>query len=340
MNHNDRQIEMDERLQPLVDELESNAKLYTTAAGNALNDQLRQLFEARAQQRETFAKTLRERTWANKSEDAPDAEGNGPLDVLQRGSMTIKATMTIEPDKTDHVLVEETREANQALLEKYRDLLDDDFAPPLLSTLERQYALIEAAQANLATMLGTPGQQMALALFPTVDDAERAVRRLQEFGVDRQHINVLAREEAVKSLMEDPRPDTTRESATAGAVGGGALGGFVGFIAGASTALVMGLGTILTAGALPVVLGVTAAGAGIGASYGGLLGALMGWGISEGDVQHFIEGVRDGSILVAVQTERQNSDELTQLMRDAGATYASAHQDVETEEPAGSAPGS
>lgn len=321
--------DIDERLDSLVAELEHNASLYTTAASNALNDRLRQLFQARARQRTDFADAIRRRTW---SADANQELSADLRDVLQRGSMTIKSTMTIEEDKADHVLVRETQEANKTLLAKYEELLDGDLTPEFRAGLERQYAAIEAAQANLATMIGTPDRQMALGLFPTVALAEQAVRTLEQEGFDRDRINVLAQAEAVESLMEDPRPETTKESASAGAVGGGAIGGLIGLIAGASTALVMGLGTVLTGGALAVVLGVTAAGAGIGASYGGLLGALMGWGISEGDVQHFIEGVRDGSILVAVETDQEQNAEVLELMRDAGASYASSHLDQENGE--------
>jgi len=314
---------LDGRLEPLVDELEHTRKLYSTAAGNALNEQLRQLFQARAEQRENFVEILRRQSWEIEEEQ----DGGGPLDVLRRGSMTIKATMTIEADKTDQVLIEDTREADQTLLTQYRNLLSEDLEPGLEATLERQYTLVEAARANLATMLGTPESQMALGLFPTVEEAEAAVQSLEQSGFERRQIDVLAHEEAVKSLIEDPRPDTTKESATAGAVGGGAVGGLLGLIAGASTALVMGVGTVLTGGALAAALGIAAAGAGIGASYGGLLGALMGWGVSEGDIQHVIEGVRDGSILVAVETERERNDEALEIMRAAGASYASTHQE-------------
>lgn len=328
----ENRIETDQQLEPLIAELEHNAKLYSTAADNALNDQLRQLFEARAKQRQEFAEALRRRTWSTAEEEE---NGRGPLDVLQRGSLTIRATMTIEPDKTDRLLIEDTREATQPLIEKYRELLaaTENEEPRLHAALQRQYAQLQAAQSNLATLLGAPGSQMALALFPTVDQAEQAVLLLKENDFSRESINILAHEDAVKSLMHDRRPETTKESATAGAVGGSAVGGLIGLVAGASTAVVMGLGTVLTGGALAVALGITAAGAGIGASYGGLLGALMGWGVSEGDVQHFVEGVRDGSILVAVETDRARNDDALRFMREAGASYASAHE--EPSEPAG-----
>ena len=317
----------DTPLEPLVVELQESEKLYTTAAGNALNDDLRLLFEARATQRHEFVEIIQQESW---SIDEQDENGGGAFDALQRGSMTIRAAMTIEPDKTDRLLVDETREADRALLEKYREALSQDLDDPVRTTLERQYAFVQAAQANLATMLGTPDRQMVLGLFATVDHAEQAVRNLEESGFERQHIDLLAREEAVKSLIEDQkdqRADTAKESAAAGAVGGGAIGGLIGLVAGASTALIMGVGTVLTGGALAAAIGITAAGAGIGASYGGIFGALMGWGVTEGDVQHFIEGVRDGKILVAVETKTDRSEMASRIMREADASYVSAHQE-------------
>lgn len=314
---------LEKQLEELVEALLHTEKLYSTAAGNALNDELRQLFEARAEQREAFAETIEQESWAVEDEE----DGSGPLDVIRRGGLTIRAAMTIEPDKTDRLLIEDTREADQALLETYDKVLSEDLDRSVRATLQRQVTMIEATQANMATMLGMPQGQMVLALFGTVEQAEQAVNSLEEAGYKQDEIDLLAQEEAVKSLIEDPRPETTKESATAGAVGGGAVGGLIGLIAGASTAIIMGVGTVLTGGALAAALGITAAGAGIGASYGGLLGALMGWGVSEGDIQHFIEGVRDGKILVAVETERNGSEQAAAIMRDAGATHVSTHQD-------------
>lgn len=320
---------VEKKLEELVDALMDTKKLYSTAAGNALNDELRQLFQARAAQREDFAETIEQKSWAVKEEGEQDSKD--PLDILKRGGMTIRAAMTIEPDKTDRILIEETREGDEALLKQYDKVLSEDLDRPVRATLQRQVMLVEATQANLATMLGTPQGQMVLALFATVEEAEQAVSALDEAGYAQEEINLVAQEETVKSLIEDPRPETTKESATAGAVGGGAVGGLIGLIAGASTAIIMGVGTVMTGGALAAALGITAAGAGIGASYGGLLGALMGWGVSEGDIQHFIEGVRDGKILVAVETERNGSEAATAIMRDAGASHVSTHQEEDEE---------
>lgn len=319
---------VEKQLEELVDSLMHTEKLYSTAAGNALNDELRQLFEARAEQRETFAETIEQESWAVEEDEE---DGEGPLDVLRRGGLTIRAAMTIEPDKTDRILIEDTREADEALLEKYDKVLSDDLDRAVKATLRRQVTVIEATQANMATMLGTPQGQMVLGLFATVEQAEEAVDGLAEAGYEQDEISVLAQEEAVESLLEDPRPERAKESATAGAVGGGAVGGLIGLIAGASTAIIMGVGTVMTGGALAAALGITAAGAGIGASYGGLLGALTGWGVSEGDIQHFIEGVRDGKILVAVETERKGSERAATLMRNAGATHVSTHQEEDEE---------
>lgn len=123
----------------------------------------------------------------------------------------------------------------------------------------------------------------------------------------------------MESLVEDRRAKTAKESAGAAAVAGGTLGGLIGLVAGASTALIMGIGTVVTGGALAAAIGVTAAGVSIGASYGGVFGALIGWGIAEDDVKSYIEGVRRGEVLVAIQAEPAQKDEAVRILKEADA---------------------
>src|SRR5690606_14184351 len=120
------------------------------------------------EQREAFAEAIEQKSWAV---DEDDEDGSGPLDVLRRGGMTIRAAMTIEPDKTDRIRIEDTREADRALLEKYDEVLPTDLDPAEQATPQGQVTMIEATQANIATMFGTPQGQMVLGLFATVEQA-------------------------------------------------------------------------------------------------------------------------------------------------------------------------
>ena len=148
----------------------------------------------------------------------------------------------------------------------------------------------------------------AIGLFLEREDAEEAIDALDESGFHADEVSLLARREVVEDIVDDERADSAVESASVGALGGTALGGLVGLVAGASALMVPGIGPALAFGTWGTVLGTTAAGAGIGAAYGGLVGALIGFGVAEEQTHIYVEGVERGGILVLVQTD--DSDRL------------------------------
>jgi hypothetical protein len=145
----------------------------------------------------------------------------------------------------------------------------------------------------------------AIGLFLEREKAEQAIDSLDEAGFDQGEISVLAREEAVEDIIDDERGESAVETAGAGALGGTALGGLVGLIAGASTLVIPGIGPALAAGAWATALGTTAAGAGIGAAYGGFVGALIGFGVAEEQTHVYVEGIEQGGIILLVQPDEQ-----------------------------------
>jgi uncharacterized membrane protein len=62
-----------------------------------------------------------------------------------------------------------------------------------------------------------------------------------------------------------------------------------------------------------------AAGAGIGAAAGGLIGALSDLGLPEEETNVYAEGIKRGGILVMVQTEDEERNEIEDLLHEAGA---------------------
>lgn len=145
--------------------------------------------------------------------------------------------------------------------------------------------------------------QTAIGLFLEPEHAEEVLDALNESGFTRGEVSVLARQEVVEDVIDDERGESAVESAGVGALGGTALGGLVGLIAGASALVIPGIGPALAFGTWATVLGTTAAGAGIGAAYGGLVGALIGFGVAEEQTHIYVEGVRQGGILVLVHPE-------------------------------------
>jgi hypothetical protein len=145
----------------------------------------------------------------------------------------------------------------------------------------------------------------AIGLFLERDHAEAAIDSLDDAGFGPDEVSLLAQREVVEDVVDDERAESAVESASVGALGGTALGGLVGLIAGASALVVPGIGPALAFGTWATVLGTTAAGAGIGAAYGGLVGALIGFGVAEEQTHIYVEGVQQGGILLLVQTEVQ-----------------------------------
>jgi len=70
---------------------------------------------------------------------------------------------------------------------------------------------------------------------------------------------------------------------------------------------------------LATTLGMTAVGAGLGAASGSLLGALADLGLSKEDAEVYAEGVKRGGVLVSVETDPEDKDAISDILRGAGA---------------------
>ncbi len=153
-----------------------------------------------------------------------------------------------------------------------------------------------------------------VGLFDYHSNADKAVQALQDYGVDRNRISVVARDN-----------DTIRGGTAtgAGAATGAAAGGLVGLLAGLSALVIPGIGPVIATGTLAstlaTTLGMTAVGAGIGAATGGILGALVDLGFSHEEAEFYAEGVKRGGVLVSVETDIEDEDEISDILRGAGA---------------------
>lgn len=161
-----------------------------------------------------------------------------------------------------------------------------------------------------------------VGLFDTFGEAQRAVEDLLRYGMRREDISLLARDEHGDTSREHAIGATgAAEGVGAGAVGGSLAGGALGLLIGTGLLVIPGIGPVLAAGPLAAAIGsataavgVTALGAGIGAAAGGLMGSLIGAGISEEDAQTYVEGVRRGGTLVSVGIADHERDDVRQIL--------------------------
>jgi hypothetical protein len=129
------------------------------------------------------------------------------------------------------------------------------------------------------------------SLFDAYDDAAQSVRELDNAGIPRDDISMIA------SSLDDRLSHTDTANAATGGSSGGALGGGAGLLAGLGMLAIPGVGPVVAAGWLVA----TAVGAGAGAVAGGLIGSLTDAGVSEDDSHVYLEGVRRGGTLVTAR---------------------------------------
>ena len=89
------------------------------------------------------------------------------------------------------------------------------------------------------------------------------------------------------------------EGAAAGATSGAVIGGTLGWLAGIGMLAIPGLGPFIAAGPIMAMLG----GVGVGATVGGLAGALIGMGIPEYVATRYEGRIKGGCILLSVHAD-------------------------------------
>ena len=143
-----------------------------------------------------------------------------------------------------------------------------------------------------------PAKPSSACFIPTAE-AQRAVNELKAAGFTDDQIGVASRDR--EGTFEEQNEETmAEEGAVAGAatgLGAGALWG-LGIVAGALPAI----GPVIAGGALAAVAA-SAAGA---AAAGGLVGALVGWGIPEEEANYYHSEFESGRTIVTRQVRHRS----------------------------------
>jgi hypothetical protein len=147
-----------------------------------------------------------------------------------------------------------------------------------------------------------PDRSTAAASFDTRELAENAITELKHAGFPEDVIGILDR------ASDMPGVD---DGAFAGAAGGATLGLLGGL---ALLAQLTPLGPLVAGGTLATLL----AGGAIGAAAGGLAGALVALGLSEGEARLYEADLAAGCTLVTVRAGDRHDEALTILRRCGG----------------------
>lgn len=162
------------------------------------------------------------------------------------------------------------------------------------------------------TTTTTGSGRMLTGLFPDRESAEAAYNAAHSRGYSKDDVNLVMSDDTRKRYFADDLHGRETELGTKAAEGAG-IGAGIGGTVGAILAGIAAVGTSLALPGLGLViagpLAAAVAGAGAGAAGGGLLGALIGWNIPEERVKEYEEGIKNGGILMGVNT-RNDDDAL------------------------------
>lgn len=183
---------------------------------------------------------------------------------------------------------------------------------------------IEDASARLDE--ATEGAHSLFARYHDLDDADAAVRKLALAGLPVERISIVARD-----LNSDTKVHgvVTMGDARQGTLGGVWLGGLAGFLVGAASLAIPGVGPLSVMG--PLAWG--SIGAAQTAISSDALAVLLGRLLARDDIAGYERHVRDGGYLLIVFGSEDEVSRASGIVDGAGADGVALHQPVENPPP-------
>jgi uncharacterized protein (TIGR02271 family) len=157
-----------------------------------------------------------------------------------------------------------------------------------------------------------------VGLFDDRAAAQNAVRELMAERFKNEQISLISKKQGgkgveVEYVEEDGRGQI--EDMAKGAGTGAAIGGAAALLLSLTALSIPGIGPVLAAGPLVALV----AGAGIGATAGGLVSGLTRLGLEDDEAHTYAEGLRRGGTLVSVDSGDHRADRAVAVMKRCGA---------------------
>ena len=157
-----------------------------------------------------------------------------------------------------------------------------------------------------------------VGLFEARAGVDRAIEALRSAGFRAEDLGVVAREPSLAGdVAADIRAD---EGRAASVLGGGAIGGLAGLLAGLGAMAIPGIGPVLAVGPIAAAL----AGTAVGAAAGGMIGAMTAHGVPREHAGFYTEALERGLILLTVHTTEDRAAEARRILAEHGADDAEA----------------
>jgi len=151
--------------------------------------------------------------------------------------------------------------------------------------------------------MATGQLRRAVGIFSNRSDAEYALSELRDAGFNMDKVSVIAQnagqhEQMAGADVNKSSGEQAAGGAKAGAAAGAATGGFLGLVGSLGVLAIPGVGPAAEVG---ILLANTLFGGAVGTVGGGLVGALIGWGIPEDRAKYYDERVSHGDYLIMLE---------------------------------------
>lgn len=146
--------------------------------------------------------------------------------------------------------------------------------------------------------------------YSSKEKAINVINDLKDAGYRSEDISVIGKDVDDDDFIHEETEEKVSKSTAGGAISGGILGGVGGWLAGVTVLTVTGIGPLIVAGPIAMTL----SGLVLGAGAGGLIGSLIGLGLTEEEALEYEERIKQGDYLIIVKDEKD--DNLRKIMND------------------------
>mgnify|MGYP000377393535 CR=1 FL=1 len=291
--------------------VEAGERGFATAATNANSPGLKLLFKSYAQQRANFKAEILAEFHRLGGQGTPRSS---ILGAVHRGRVAIFAAMTIEDDKRERTVLKEAAFGERFADQRYQQTLRHELPPEARALVERQYAEVRKVIDQIHFMLGKEGKRLLVHLFDSEQDANSALESLQRAGIQTAAIEKIPLDAAVHTYQG--RGTTTLETILSGVFGGTLWGTLIGVLAGFGAVMttsvpeMIGTASPLATWALVALTTIV-----IAALVGGIIGLVIGLGISEADTYIYQQSMEHGRYLIETAVDSARADEAGRILQ-------------------------
>ena len=171
-------------------------------------------------------------------------------------------------------------------------------------------------------------EQSVIGVYNTMSEAEEAVRMLDKGNFPIKQVSIVAQD--MQSEKEVHGYVTTGDVAKSGAGTGAWVGGIFGLLFGAAFIWVPGFGPLIAAGPFSAMLLSGVEGVMAGEAGGGLLGVLVGWGVSKQHILKYEEHLKGGKYLLMAHGSAEEVTRVRNVLHSTGAVEVTHHVEAAT----------